>query len=97
MRFVLAYDPRRTLGEVRVPVLALNGSKDLVVPPDLNLPALRKALAHDPDVTITEVPGLNHIFQHAETGSPREFANIEETVAPEALATISQWVAAHTH
>ena len=96
MRFILAYDPAAALSEVRVPVLALSGSKDLVVPPDLNLPALRKALTHDQDVTVVEMPGLNHLFQHAETGSPREFVEIEETLAPELLSLISHWIVEHT-
>jgi uncharacterized protein len=96
MRFILAFDPEQMLGDVRVPVLALYGSKDLVVPADLNLPALREALTHDKDVTIKEMPGLNHLFQHAETGSLREFEEIEETLSPEVMAMISKWVAQHT-
>lgn len=96
MRFMLAYDPTASLEEVRVPVLAVCGSKDLVVPPDLNLPALRRALAHNRAVTVVEIPDLNHFFQHAETGSPREFASIEETMAPEVLAVVSNWIVEHT-
>jgi hypothetical protein len=65
------------------------------VPPDLNIPVLREALKQDKDVTIKEMPGLNHQFQHAVTGSPREFAEIEETISPEVLGIISQWVAQH--
>lgn len=96
MRFILAYDPVPTLREVRIPVLALNGSKDLISPADSNLPALRKALTRTHDVTIVEMPGLNHFFQHAQTGSPREFAEIEETVAPEVLSLTSRWIVEHT-
>jgi hypothetical protein len=96
MRFILAYDPRAALAAVRVPVLALCGSKDLIGPPDLHLPALRKALAHDRDVTIVEIPGLNHFFQPAATGSREEFATIDETLAPEVLALTSSWIAKHT-
>jgi uncharacterized protein len=97
MRFILAFDPAQVLGDVHVPVLALYGSKDLVVPADLNLPVLRGALTHDKDVTIKEMPGLNHLFQHAETGSPREVKEIEETLSPEVMAMISTWVAQHTY
>jgi uncharacterized protein len=96
MRFILAYDPTQPLSEVRVPVLYLCGSKDLILSPDVNLPLLRKDLAHDRDVTVVELPGLNHIFQHAETGSPKEFAQIEETVAPEVVSLMTGWVAKHT-
>lgn len=97
MRFILAYDPRPALESVRVPVLALCGSKDLIVPPDLSLPALRKALAHDRDVKIAEIPGLNHFFQPAQTGSRREFGTIDETLAPEVMTLTSSWIAEHTH
>jgi len=97
MRFMLAYDPAASFKEVRVPVLALCGSKDLVVPPDLNLPVLRKLLANNRDVTVVEIPGLNHFFQHAETGSPQEFGRIEETMAPEVLSLVSNWIVERTH
>jgi fermentation-respiration switch protein FrsA (DUF1100 family) len=96
MRFILGFDPTQALSKVRVPVLAVSGSKDLVVPPDVNVPALRKALSQDPDVTVIDMPGLNHLFQHAQTGSPREFAQIEETMAPEVLSLTSHWIEEHT-
>jgi uncharacterized protein len=95
MRFILAFDPSQMLGDVQVPALALYGSKDLVVPADLNVPVLRRTLIHNKDVTIKEMPGLNHLFQHAKTGSPREFGEIEETLSPEVLVIISKWVAYH--
>ncbi len=98
MRFLLAYDPAATLRRVKVPVLALNGSLDLQVPPKQNLPAIKKALADggNRDATVTELPGLNHLFQTAVTGSPSEYATIEETMSPVALKTISDWIAART-
>ena len=95
MRFFLAYDPAPTLREVRVPVLALNGSLDLQVPASQNLPPIRAALAGDRDVTVIEMPGLNHLFQHASTGSPVEYGAIEQTLAPELLQTVSDWIGRH--
>ena len=96
MRFILAYDPRPSLAGVRVPVLALGGTKDLIGLPDVNLPALRKTLVHDADVTVVMMPGLNHFFQHADTGLNSEMSAIEETLAPEVLATIIPWLGKHT-
>ena len=69
-RTFLALDPRTFLSRVEVPVLALNGERDWQVPPGANLPEMKKALAHDRDVTIREMPDLNHLFQTAKTGSP---------------------------
>lgn len=98
MRFLLAYDPAATLRRVKVPVLALNGSLDLQVPPKQNLPAIKKALADggNKDATTTELPGLNHLFQTATTGAPYEYATIEETMSPTALQAISDWIVART-
>ncbi len=93
-RFFLTYDPRTALRRVRCPVLAINGSLDTQVPPGPNLDAIREALAEagNDDVTIEELDGLNHLFQNATTGSPAEYAAIEETFAPAALDLITNWV-----
>lgn len=96
MRGLLSYDPRPTLAQVRAPILAVNGSKDLQVPMKQNLDAIRAATAANKDVTIVELPGLNHLFQTAPTGAVGEYADIEETVAPLALDTVSNWVVART-
>ena len=92
LRAFLKYDPAATLRLLRLPVLAVGGSLDLQVPTAQNLPALRESLKNDPDVTVLELPGLNHLFQHAKTGSPAEYATIEETFAPEALKIVGEWV-----
>ncbi len=90
--YFISYDPAPALRQLRCPVLVLNGSKDLQVPPAQNLPAIRAALADDKQAQIVELPGLNHLFQTAQTGAPAEYAKIEETMAPVALQTIAAWV-----
>jgi len=92
----LRYDPVPALQKVRVPVLAIDGSLDLQVEPKENLAAIRAALKDDADVTVTELSGLNHLFQDATTGSPNEYGRIEETVSPVALNTVGDWIASHT-
>lgn len=94
MRFFLRYDPSEALRKVKCPVLAINGEKDLQVSPKQNLPAIRKALeeAGNSDVTVEELPGLNHMFQHADKGLPSEYGSIEETFAPAALNAILDWL-----
>ncbi|HWF01873.1 MAG TPA: alpha/beta fold hydrolase [Caulobacteraceae bacterium] len=93
-RFFLAHDPASALRRLRIPVLALNGSKDLQVPPDQNLSALRMALADNPRAEVVELPGLNHLFQTAATGAPAEYGQIEETMAPAAMGRIGVWILA---
>lgn len=95
MRDLLDYDPRPTLAKVKCPILALNGSKDGQVPPEQNLPAIRQATRGNPDVTIVELPSLNHLFQTAKTGAVGEYADIEETISPIALDTMSAWIGKH--
>jgi uncharacterized protein len=97
-RYFVDYDPATALRKLTAPVLALNGQRDVQVSPRQNLPAIRKALAEagNKDFETAEMPGLNHLFQTAKTGSPAEYAQIEETIAPAALDKIATWVLAHT-
>ncbi|MBK7641849.1 MAG: alpha/beta fold hydrolase [Planctomycetes bacterium] len=97
-RCFLALDPRTNLLHVTCPVLALNGEKDLQVPPKENLALIRSALEEggNKDVTIRELPGLNHLFQTCTTGAPAEYARIEETFAPAALEVLASWIRKHT-
>jgi len=93
-RFFITYDPATALRKLTCPVLVLNGSLDLQVPPAQNLPAIRKALqeAGNKHFEVDELPGLNHLFQTAKTGSPSEYADIEETISPVALDKIASWI-----
>ncbi|MDI9394107.1 MAG: alpha/beta fold hydrolase [Euryarchaeota archaeon] len=98
MRFFLTYDPAPTLMNVKCPVLAINGEKDLQVAPEDNLQAIEKALkaGGNRDYTVKELPGLNHLFQTAQTGSPSEYIKINETISPAALELIGEWISEHT-
>jgi uncharacterized protein len=91
-RFFLTYDPAAALRKLTIPVLDLNGSLDLQVPPAQNLPAIRTALAGNKRAEVDELPGLNHLFQTAKTGSPAEYGQIEETISPVALDKIASWI-----
>ncbi len=95
LRYFIAYDPAPSLAQVRCPVLAINGSKDLQVLPEQNLAGIKAALSGNPDVTVVELQGLNHLLQTADTGQVKEYAAIEETVSPLALKTVGDWMVAH--
>lgn len=94
MRYFLTYEPKTRLQQLQCPVLVLNGEKDVQVDPDLNLPAIRSALeaAGNEDVTIRELPDLNHLFQHAETGLIQEYELIEETFDLATLELLASWI-----
>jgi len=93
-RYFLKYDPKPILEKVKVPVLALNGSKDLQVPPKEDLKGVEEALKSggNKNFKTVELPGLNHLFQHAKTGAPTEYGTIEETFSTEALKIICDWI-----
>lgn len=93
-RYFLTYDPRPALSKLKGPLLALIGEKDLQVPPKSNLPAIEKALTDggNKNFKTMELPNLNHLFQNCETGAVAEYAQIEETISPEVLEIISEWI-----
>ena len=97
-RFFLTFDPRTVLVKVKCPVLAINGEKDLQVPAKENLKAIEEALkaGGNNNYTIKELPGLNHLFQVSKTGSPLEYAKIEETISPMVLKLVGDWIVKQT-
>ncbi len=96
LRFFLAADPAVYLEEVTAPVLALNGTLDLQVSADQNLPAIAAALARggNTDVATHPLERLNHLFQHATTGQVSEYGAIEETFSAEVLEIMTEWLSA---
>ena len=94
MQYFIRYDPAKTMEKVTCPVLALNGSKDLQVPPKENLSAIKKALEKggNKHFISEELPNLNHLFQECKTGNPSEYAQIEQTFSPAALELIGNWI-----
>lgn len=75
------------------PVLALAGDRDLNVPVSINNPSLEANLKKQPKTKIKVYPGLSHLFQHSATGNPMDAAKIDETIAPEVLTDIAEWIA----
>jgi pimeloyl-ACP methyl ester carboxylesterase len=98
-RFYVTYDPRSTLMNVRCPVLAINGEKDVQVLAKENLDVIRDALelGGNKDYTVLMLPNLNHLFQTAETGAISEYEEIDETLSVLAMDTVSNWILRHTN
>lgn len=93
-RYFIEYDPAVNLQKVICPVLAINGERDVQVPPQQNLPNIRKALeaGGNKNFEVDELPGLNHLFQTAKTGAISEYAEIEETMSPVAMEKVANWI-----
>lgn len=93
-KYFLRYDPVPVLEKVKCPVLAINGEKDLQVPPKENLEAIKTALAKgdNKNFEVVELKELNHLFQTSETGRISEYSQLEETISPLALQTMLDWI-----
>ncbi len=94
MRYFIDADPAQFWSGVECPVLALNGGKDLQVNHEMNLPAIKAAVRKggNRQVKTVMLPGLNHLFQTAEKGSPDEYVRIEETFSPAAMELMTSWI-----
>lgn len=97
-RFSMEHDPRSVLAQLTMPILALNGDKDVQVPAAENLAAIAETFEQSGNAKGRTVvlPGLNHLFQTATTGAPSEYVDIEETFAPAALEIIGDWIVEQT-
>lgn len=91
-RWFLDYDPREDIRLCRCPVFVLNGEKDIQVVASLNIPAIRENLPQGLHNQVKVYSGLNHLFQHCATGDATEYRTIEETISPEVLNDIAEWI-----
>jgi len=92
--YFIKHDPALALEKVQCPVLAVNGSKDMQVPSEVNLAAIKNALdrGKNSNFKIKEFEGLNHLFQECNTGSVMEYATIKQTFSPVVLEEILNWI-----
>ncbi len=93
-RTFLALDPDDYISKVTCPVLAITGENDVQCSPEENLTAIEQSLKKggNSNYQIETLPGLNHLFQTSETGSPYEYDQLEEIMAPGALDLILTWL-----
>lgn len=94
IRHFLTIDVGKLLPKIKCPVLALNGTKDTQVDCDANTTRIEKGLA-DCKHSIKKIDGVNHMFQHCNTGIVTEYQQIEETIAPEVLQEVAKWIKAN--
>lgn len=91
-RFFIRYNPEEYLNKVKIPVLALNGEKDIMVASDINLNNFKKYLIQSNDVTTVSLQGLNHLFLPCQTCTQQEYSTIKDSIPEEVLALIYNWI-----
>ena len=92
MDWFINYDPEADIQAIRCPVMAVNGSKDVQVLPEMNLSGIEGNLRENKKNMIKEYPDLNHLFQRCKTGLPQEYSVIEETFSEQVLKDIADWI-----
>ena len=91
IRHFLTIDVSKQLPYIKCPVLALNGTKDIQVDCTANITELENGLSGCKH-TLKKIEGVNHLFQHCQTGAVSEYPLIEETIAPEVLEIVTKWI-----
>ena len=88
----VAYDPAETIGKIKCPVMAVNGSLDMQVPAQANLEVLQKLLLGNKKNLIKEYPRKNHLFQNCTKENSLQYAKIDETISEDVLEEIAVWI-----
>lgn len=90
----IRFKPVDYLEKMKTNVLALFGSKDVQVPAAENEDFFKQYAKTAKGKTAESkiFVGMNHLFQKCKTGLPDEYAMIEETIDPEVLAYLENWI-----
>lgn len=86
---LVSLDPTEDLKKIKCRGLAINGTKDTQVNADINLEAFRRNVK---SAEIKRMEGLNHLMQHAKTGETAEYGEIRETISPEVLDILVDFI-----
>ena len=92
---VLTFDPDKVMKDVAQPVLILQGSLDMQVPPSNadKLETSAKARKKGGAVDVVRVQGVNHLLVAARSGEPDEYARLSaEKVSPDVIAALTNWL-----
>jgi uncharacterized protein len=92
LKYFMNFDPASDIKGTKCPTMAINGTKDMQVISASNLLSIRRLLPANSKNLIKEYDGLNHLFQHCTTGNSSEYINISETISPEVLKDIADWI-----
>lgn len=98
MRCFLELNPYDYMKSITQPLFALNGTHDVQVLYQYNMPQIEKALkkANNKNHKIYKAVGYNHLFQQCTTGMIDEYSKIEQTISPIILEEIKEFIKANT-
>jgi pimeloyl-ACP methyl ester carboxylesterase len=91
--YFLQFNPQHYWYKIQVPVLVVNGLKDLQVEGTTNAAAIMEQLGqNNPHNKMILYPDLNHLMQKATTGAISEYGQIEETFHQQAMEDMLNWI-----
>jgi predicted acyl esterase len=93
-REFLAFRSADYLKKIKVPILAINGGKDIQVPPSINKEGFDRNFSKKsrPSSLAIIVPGKNHLFQTCQTCSATEYKELDHTFSEDVLTIMSDWI-----
>ena len=92
----LALDVPKLLRETDVPVLVLQGTKDIQVRSDKDFEKLkREAGEREGRIVYRLFPDLNHLFVHTEGPSTGAEYGIPGRMEPAVITAVAEWIAGH--
>lgn len=91
-RYFVKYEPQLFLGNVDVPILAINGSKDVFVDP-VNLDYWKQysRSGQQGKVTTLLLPNVNHLLQPCKECTPSEYSKLGD-IPDSTLDSIVKWL-----
>jgi len=91
-RTFLSIDPAYYLKQLKVPIFASFGGKDVQVPANENIYSLQRLRLNTTDVTIKDYPNLNHLFQSTQTGKIEEYFENSESFNEQLMDDLTKWL-----
>ncbi len=93
-RQMIQYNPNVYLSKITIPVLALNGDKDIMVTPTENLNNIEQQLtkAGNKHFKTVLLANHNHMFQHCNECTQEEMRNLPEAISQETLDIMVDWL-----
>lgn len=92
-----AFHPKTYFDKLQIPVLAIYGEKDVLLPPATNVPVMEKyikKIAGKPgaqDSKVLVLPGANHYLMLGERRGDFQFSELEG-YAPDLFPTLHEWI-----
>ena len=92
MTYFLANDPAPAISQITCPVMAINGTLDMQVISQDNLPIIQQHLPKCEKHLIKEYDSLNHFFQHCTPATALSYGQIQETISKEVIQDLVNWI-----